>query len=116
MLHAILTGVKLQETLENTGHQNWDPMDFPDWLLVELDGDLLIRPGQIDVALAIISPPSGANSVLQMNMGQGEQTLFWFFSSSSCFSQQHVVWSCWLLKTIPHIFPNHMCIPEVLII
>ncbi|ROV95602.1 hypothetical protein VSDG_05251 [Cytospora chrysosperma] len=72
VLHAILTGVKLQETLENTGHQNWDPMDFPDWLLVELDGDLLIRPGQIDVALAIISPPSGANSVLQMNMGQGK--------------------------------------------
>lgn len=50
-------------------------MNFPDWLLVELEGDLLIRPSQIDVALAIISPPSGANSVLQMNMGQGEQTI-----------------------------------------
>ncbi|ROW07311.1 hypothetical protein VMCG_03763 [Cytospora schulzeri] len=72
--HALLTGntVRLQEALENTGHQSWDPMDFPDWLLVELDGDLLIRPGQIDVAKAIISPPSGANSVLQMNMGQGK--------------------------------------------
>lgn len=46
-------------------------MDYPDWLLVELEADLLIRPSQIDVALAIISPSSGENSVLQMNMGQG---------------------------------------------
>lgn len=73
MLDALLTNkAKLQEALENTGHQNWDPLDFPDWLLMELEGDLLIRPRQIDVARAIISPRSGVNSVLQMNMGQGE--------------------------------------------
>ncbi|KUI56442.1 hypothetical protein VP1G_03790 [Cytospora mali] len=74
VLHALLTNsnMKLQEALENTGHQNWNPMDFPDWLLVELEGDLLIRPSQIDVARAIISPRSGTNSVLQMNMGQGK--------------------------------------------
>ncbi|KAK3290215.1 uncharacterized protein B0H64DRAFT_350596 [Chaetomium fimeti] len=56
----------------NLGHSNWKPQDHPDWLLLEIDSDLLIRPGQVDVALATISPTSGTNSVLQMNMGQGK--------------------------------------------
>ncbi|POS73886.1 hypothetical protein DHEL01_v207720 [Diaporthe helianthi] len=63
---------KFEESLRNTGHQNWDPLQRPDWLLVELECDLLIRPEQVQVANAIISPSSGENSVLQMNMGQGK--------------------------------------------
>jgi hypothetical protein len=59
------------EEQENFGHSNWKPVDYPDWLLLEIDSNILIRPGQIDVALAIISPDSMSNSVLQMNMGQG---------------------------------------------
>lgn len=62
---------KLMDALKNTGHQNWDPLQRPDWLLMELECDLLIRPEQVQVADAIISPSSGRNSVLQMNMGQG---------------------------------------------
>ncbi|KAJ0344865.1 hypothetical protein KNSL1_008961 [Colletotrichum chrysophilum] len=46
------------------------PCDHPDWLLLEIEANLLIRPDQVDVALATISPASGNNSVLQMNMGQ----------------------------------------------
>ena len=60
------------EELANTGHSNWDPGDYTDWLLLELESNLLIRPAQVDVALATISPASGSNSVLQMNMGQGK--------------------------------------------
>lgn len=56
----------------NIGHQNWNPIDYPDWLLLEVDGNILIRPDQVDVALATASPASGRNSVLQMNMGQGK--------------------------------------------
>ncbi|ORY15467.1 hypothetical protein BCR34DRAFT_642957 [Clohesyomyces aquaticus] len=63
---------KLQEELGNTGHENWDPMDFPDWLLLEVDSDLLIRPEQIDVAHAIIKPESRKNTALQLNMGKGK--------------------------------------------
>lgn len=72
--HSLLIGdsAKLQETLDNTGHQNWDPLHRPDWLLMELECDILIRPEQVEVANAIISPTTGANSVLQMNMGQGK--------------------------------------------
>lgn len=69
--HLTNDGAKLMDTLKNTGHQNWDPLQRPDWLLMELECDLLIRPEQIQVANAIISPSSGTNSVLQMNMGQG---------------------------------------------
>lgn len=66
---------KLEEQLTNTGHENWDPEQHPDWLLMEIEADLLIRPQQIEVARQIISPTSAANSVLQLNMGQGQSFL-----------------------------------------
>ncbi|CCU82053.1 hypothetical protein BGHDH14_bgh02786 [Blumeria hordei DH14] len=62
----------LQEELENLGHTNWEPSQNPDWLLLEIDSNILIRPGQVDVANATIYPESAKNSVLQMNMGQGK--------------------------------------------
>jgi hypothetical protein len=75
--HAQLKGDehKRLEEWRNTGHENWKPLDFPDWLLLEIENDLLIRPEQVDVAHAIISPASGSNSVLQMNMGKGKYTI-----------------------------------------
>jgi len=36
---------KLSE-LMNGGHTNWDPMEFPEWLLLELENNILIRPEQ----------------------------------------------------------------------
>lgn len=63
---------RLMEEQENLGHSNWEPLNCPDWLLFEIDSNTLIRPGQVDVTLATISPESGSNSVLQMNMGQGK--------------------------------------------
>lgn len=66
---------RLQEELENSGHENWNPLEFPDWLLLEIDSDIMIRHEQVDVAHAIIAPGSGQNTVLQLNMGKGEQIL-----------------------------------------
>jgi len=65
---------RLQEELGNMGHENWNPLEYPDWLLLEIDGDIMIRQEQIDVAHAIIAPGSGKNSVLQLNMGKGKPT------------------------------------------
>ena len=56
--------------VENEGHQNWDTNQWPDWLLIELEGDFLIRPTQALVALEMIQPSSSANSSVQLNMGQ----------------------------------------------
>ncbi|KAH0566486.1 hypothetical protein GP486_000104 [Trichoglossum hirsutum] len=72
--HAQLKGDqrKLFEEWHNAGHENWSPLDFTDWLLLEIESDILIRPEQVDVAHAIISPASRSNSVLQLNMGKGK--------------------------------------------
>ncbi|RSL78521.1 hypothetical protein CEP52_017624, partial [Fusarium oligoseptatum] len=64
-----------REDQEQQAHSNWRPLDHPEWLLLEVDNNFLIRPSQIDVARAIISPASASNSVLQMNMGQGKTSL-----------------------------------------
>jgi len=61
---------KVSEETKNNGHGNWSPIEHPDWLLIELDGNLLIRNEQVTVALATISPGTGQNSLLQMNMGK----------------------------------------------
>jgi hypothetical protein len=63
---------RFQDEESNIGHSNWNVEDHPDWLLLEIEMNLLIRPTQVDVAQATISPASGANSVLQMNMGHGK--------------------------------------------
>ena len=62
----------LQEELGNSGHENWNPLDWPDWLLLEIDSDILIRQEQVDVAHGIITPASMDNTVLQLNMGKGK--------------------------------------------
>ncbi|KAI1371939.1 hypothetical protein F4677DRAFT_449941 [Hypoxylon crocopeplum] len=63
---------RYEEEQVNIGHSNWRVQDYPDWLLLEIDSNILIRETQVEVALAIIAPESGANSVLQLNMGQGK--------------------------------------------
>ncbi|UZP43159.1 hypothetical protein NXS19_010975 [Fusarium pseudograminearum] len=63
---------RMRENEQQLTHTNWSPLEHPEWLLLEIDNNLLIRPSQIDVARAIISPTSESNSVLQMNMGQGK--------------------------------------------
>ena len=71
---------RLAEEQENVGHGNWQPLNYPDWLLLEIDANILIRSGQVDVALATIFPASRSNSVLQMNMGQGKCKRFFIIS------------------------------------
>lgn len=56
--------------IENEGHRGWNPEDWPDWVLIELESDFLIRPTQVRVALEMIQPKSSANSLVQLNMGE----------------------------------------------
>ncbi len=66
---------KLHQERMDPGHVNWDPSDFPDWVLLEIDTNIRIRQDQVTVAFEMISPKSGSNSVLQMNMGQGKTSV-----------------------------------------
>lgn len=63
---------RTQEEQKNVGHTNWNPSEHPDWLLLEIDANMLLREVQVVVARATISPESKENSVLQMNMGEGK--------------------------------------------
>jgi hypothetical protein len=63
-----------QET-ENIGGQGWDKLDYPDWLLIQLDANLFIRPVQASVAKAMMAPDSGTNTVMQLNMGEGKSSV-----------------------------------------
>jgi len=67
--------VELLSELENPGHQNWDPMQYPQRLLLEIESNILIRRPQALTAQAMISPSSGSNSVMQLNMGQGKTSV-----------------------------------------
>ncbi|KAK2757274.1 hypothetical protein FQN54_004788 [Arachnomyces sp. PD_36] len=66
---------KFDQEYNNLGHINWDPSAYPDWLLLQIDSNMLIRPEQANVAFEMIYPTSGRNSVLQMNMGQGKTSV-----------------------------------------
>ncbi|TVY37088.1 hypothetical protein LSUB1_G005891 [Lachnellula subtilissima] len=61
--------------LTNGGHTNWDPMKFPEWLLLELESNILIRPEQAQIAREMITPQSGSNSIMQLNMGLGKSSV-----------------------------------------
>ena len=67
--------VALQKELANVGHSNWQPMDHPEWLILELEGDYLMRNVQVDVANKMLHPHGNENVVLQLNMGEGKTSV-----------------------------------------
>ncbi|KAI0472258.1 hypothetical protein F4859DRAFT_98378 [Xylaria cf. heliscus] len=73
--HALSRGEGNQQALfdelRHIGHENWEPARVTDWLLLEIDSDILIRAEQVAVARAIIDPKLG-NGVLQLSMGKGK--------------------------------------------
>lgn len=63
------------EELRNVGHLGWDPAAKTDWLLFEIENNQLIRQAQVQIAMEMIRPSSGNNSVLQLNMGEGKSSV-----------------------------------------
>ena len=61
--------------IANPGHQGWDPAQYTDWLLFEIKNNILIRQVQAQIAQEMMSPSSGANSILQLNMGEGKSSV-----------------------------------------
>jgi hypothetical protein len=75
MMRLLSAGRVHHLLLEAQNRQEWDPYEHPDWLLIEIDADLSIRPQQADMAKEMISPPDGRNSVMQLNMGEGKSSV-----------------------------------------
>jgi hypothetical protein len=63
----------LLNELQNSGHQNWDPMEHPETLLMETESNILVRPVQEQIA-AQMRAPGGDNVVMQLNMGEGKSS------------------------------------------
>ena len=61
--------------IENPGHQDWDPMLHSEWLLLEVESNISIRQEQAQICNEMVSPSSGLNSVMQLNMGLGKSSV-----------------------------------------
>ncbi|CAG9949486.1 unnamed protein product [Clonostachys rosea f. rosea IK726] len=69
--------VDLVKELSNLGHRIWDPMEHPDSLLLEIEGNLRIRKVQQGIAEIMECPPNSdkKNVVMQLNMGEGKSSV-----------------------------------------
>ena len=68
--------VHLEREWNNEGHTNWVPRDHVEWLMLEAEGNFLIRPVQVEIALQMLKPPEGVkNAVMQLNMGEGKSSV-----------------------------------------
>lgn len=50
LLDAVNNQNDLIRELQNEGHMNWDPSEYPESLLLEVENDILIREVQQDIA------------------------------------------------------------------
>ena len=67
--------IQLANETQTTSHRKWQARDHPDWLLLEIDFNIRIRPDQHAVALAMTSSSGKGSFCLQMNMGQGKSSI-----------------------------------------
>ncbi|KAF8548129.1 hypothetical protein OG21DRAFT_1599535 [Imleria badia] len=77
MLRYVLDGLgeEFSRELENEGCDGWNAEEHPDWLLIQIQGNFLIRRAQAEAATELISPQSGGNTVMQLNMGEGKSSV-----------------------------------------
>lgn len=73
--NRLADGLDVRAELTGDSHSRWDPFSRPDWVLFELENNLMIRDSQISVASEMISPTTGQNAVMQLNMGEGKSSV-----------------------------------------
>ena len=66
---------ELLKELENSGHTNWQPIQFPETLLLEIENGILIRGIQEEIAATMRHFGPGENAVMQLNMGEGKSSV-----------------------------------------
>ncbi|EEP79027.1 predicted protein [Uncinocarpus reesii 1704] len=67
--------VSFKREMDNSGIDAQLYRLHPDWLLMEIENNFHIRPGQATIAQQMIEPSSGSNSLLQFNMGEGKSSV-----------------------------------------
>ncbi|KAJ4146956.1 hypothetical protein LMH87_001509 [Akanthomyces muscarius] len=66
---------KLIAEIQNPGHKSWSPGDHPEWLLLEVENNILIREVQHRMAQHMSAPASGQNEIMQLIMGGGKSSV-----------------------------------------
>ncbi|KAF9230956.1 hypothetical protein BU15DRAFT_68744 [Melanogaster broomeanus] len=59
----------------NEGCDGWEAHLHPDWLLIQLEGNFLIRRVQAEICFQMISPKPVQNTAMQLNMGEGKSSV-----------------------------------------
>ncbi|KAK4551476.1 hypothetical protein LTR86_011153 [Recurvomyces mirabilis] len=67
--------LELEAELRNVGHQNWSALEYPDSLLIEIEGGILIREEQEGIAVEMRNGCETHNVTMQMNMGDGKSSV-----------------------------------------
>lgn len=67
--------IDLIQELQNTCSRKWDPLQYPEWLLLECESGIIIRHVQHQIAEQMISPQNNHNAVMQLNMGEGKSSV-----------------------------------------
>lgn len=77
---------------ENEPFENWEPCEYPEWLLFEIEQNITIRRIQIEIAKRMINPPNihTKHSTMQLNMGEGKTAVILPILASVLSNEQHV--------------------------
>ncbi|KAF2031984.1 hypothetical protein EK21DRAFT_99304 [Setomelanomma holmii] len=75
MAALVDTPLELAAELQNIGHSNWSPWDFPETLLLEAESGIMIRGVQETIAAQMRDSPNNENAVCQLNMGEGKSSV-----------------------------------------
>jgi hypothetical protein len=94
--------IDLYEELRHVGHNNWDPLHFPETLLLEAESGIMVRKEQEIIASHMRLPKNGENAVLQLQMGGGKSstimpTLAAYFTDKKMYSRSHILKSFYVL-------------------
>ncbi|KAK5262829.1 hypothetical protein LTR96_011692, partial [Exophiala xenobiotica] len=73
LVNLVDSKVELIKELRDPGHTNWDPMEQPECLLLEVESGILIRDVQEEIASQMRHVVE--NATMQLNMGEGKSTV-----------------------------------------
>lgn len=91
LLRNVHDEANLIRELQNEGHKNWDPIESPESLLLEIESGIMIRDVQEEIASKMRSPPDSQNSVMQLNMGEGKSSVIIPIVASYLADKTHLV-------------------------
>ncbi|KAF3267413.1 hypothetical protein TWF217_000476 [Orbilia oligospora] len=66
---------EIEKDVHGFRRQHWKAEDYVDWLLFEIDSEMMIRPIQAKIGQEMMREDSTGNVVMQLNMGEGKSAV-----------------------------------------